>query len=350
MRKALRKSLNQVRYLTPVPPAQARGLVAEVYAGLERDFGMLAPPIALHSPAPEVLAASWAMLRETLVSAGAVDRAAKEAVAMAVSQANACPYCVDVHVSALGAHSRLARTEADHAVLLAAVDWARAGTAEDTARGHPGAVGQGWAAEMIGTAVTFHYLNRMVNLFLPESPVPTGLPSSARVTALRLLGLFTLADTRAGREPAELLADAALPRDLAWARGSAAVATAFARAAAAIEVGGLRSVPASVRELVRARLDRWHGEPPGPSRAWASDAVAAVPEPDRAAGEFALVAALASYQVDDALVERVRDTGADDRALVEVAAWASLSAARRAGQWLAEGTHGEDRGTVLRHP
>ena len=37
------------------------------------------------------------MLRETLLAAGLVPRAAKEAVAVAVSLGNACPYCVQVH-------------------------------------------------------------------------------------------------------------------------------------------------------------------------------------------------------------------------------------------------------------
>src|SRR5690606_8869078 len=45
-------ALAQVRHVTPVRPRAARGLVAEVYAGLERDFGMLAPPVILHSPVP----------------------------------------------------------------------------------------------------------------------------------------------------------------------------------------------------------------------------------------------------------------------------------------------------------
>lgn len=38
---------------------------------------MLAPPVALHSPAPEVLAASWVMMREILIVPGTVDRTTK---------------------------------------------------------------------------------------------------------------------------------------------------------------------------------------------------------------------------------------------------------------------------------
>src|SRR5256885_15024902 len=102
LRAALRASPSHVRLVAPVRPGEAGGLVADVYAQLERDFGMLAPPVHLHSPSPECLAACWLMLRETLLAAGLVDRAAREAVAAAVSLANSCPYCVDVHSATLG--------------------------------------------------------------------------------------------------------------------------------------------------------------------------------------------------------------------------------------------------------
>jgi hypothetical protein len=63
-RKALRRSLDQIRYVSAVRPAAAQGLVARVYGKVERDFGMLAPPVALHSPAAGPLAACWLMLRD----------------------------------------------------------------------------------------------------------------------------------------------------------------------------------------------------------------------------------------------------------------------------------------------
>src|SRR5258708_7696071 len=89
--------LTQVRYVSPVHRGAAQGLVGRVYEQVEREFGVLAPSLVLFSPAPQVLAASWLMLRETLLVARKVDRAAKEAVATAVSLGNACPWCVTVH-------------------------------------------------------------------------------------------------------------------------------------------------------------------------------------------------------------------------------------------------------------
>ncbi|MFD5943688.1 carboxymuconolactone decarboxylase family protein, partial [Streptomyces griseus] len=102
VRAVLRGSLRQVRYVDVIAPHRARGLVAQVYRATERDFGVLAPPVALHSPAAASLAATWLMLREVLLVDGRVSRAVKETVATAVSRANDCPYCVHVHQAVLG--------------------------------------------------------------------------------------------------------------------------------------------------------------------------------------------------------------------------------------------------------
>lgn len=347
VRVALRGAQAHVQQVTPVPRAAARGTVAAVYDQLERDFGMLAPPILLHSPAPEAMAASWATLRETLVASGWVSREAKEAVAAAVSIGNSCPYCVDVHGATLHGLVRGADAAAVHADRLAdiadptvraAAAWARFGATRSGAEWEPLPGPAGHAPELIGTAVTFHYLNRMVSVFLTASPLPPAVPAAARATVLRVLGRLLRPAARAAVPPGDsvdLLPVAPLPADLGWALGNAAISGAFARAAAATEAAGERSVPAPVRTLVRAELARWDGRPaPLVGTAWLDRPLRTLDAADRPAGRLALLTALAAYRVDQAAIDGFRATGADDRALVELTAWASMAAARQAGCWL----------------
>lgn len=346
VRAALRRAVGQVRHVTPVRPRSAGDLVARVYQQVERDFGMLAPPIALHSPAPGPLAASWMMLRESLLADGVVGRATKEAVATAVSRDNACPYCVAVHGATLsglaGAHTAAAVAE-DRAESLtdpgvrAIVGWAHAGRIRQPAAGQrvPFPVEQ--APELVGVVATFQYLNRMVNVFLGESPLPPAVPGAARGRMTWLLGLYLRAGARSAHEPGvalDLLPPAPLPEDLTWASGNPTVAEAFARAAFAIDDAGRRSVPVPVRDLVSARLADWDGQPVGPSRAWVHEAVAELPGGQRPAGRLALLAALASYQIDQSVVNEFRRAQPDDRTLVELASWASMAAARRVAGWM----------------
>jgi AhpD family alkylhydroperoxidase len=330
VRFAVRRSLNDTRHVGVVKRRHANGLVADVYRQVEREFKMLAPPVAMHSAAPDVMAASWMILRETLIAQGVADRASKEAVATGVSLANSCPYCEDVHGMTLSAIP-----VADGADREALIAWAKA-SATAAGSGTPPFPPER-APELIGVAVAFHYYNRVVNVFLRESPFPSHVPESAKPKARQVLGgVLRPGETGppAG-ESVDLLPAAPVPHDLCWAQPNPAITTAFARAYATIEAAGVRSVPPSVRELVHSRLSTWEGAAPGISRSWLHDAVDALPEADRPAGRLALAIGLASYQVDEGLVDAFRHTAPGDDTLVELAAWASMTAARRVSTWIA---------------
>jgi AhpD family alkylhydroperoxidase len=336
-RLALRRTLSQVRYVTPVHPRDADAQTSAIYAQIEADFGMLAPPAALHSPSPRTLAAAWLMLRESLVT-GAVDRPAKEAVAAAVSLSNSCPYCVTVHSSTLGGLSA-----GPDAIAIAAGDlssvhddrlrgialWASAGATR------AGAEGQDWpfppaqAAELIGVAVTFQYLNRMVNVFLGDSPLPDNAPTTAR----KLLGWMMGRDAAVFAEPGASL-DFLPPAagNLPWASENPVVGEAFTRAAAAIESSTAVTEP--IRSLLQDELSDWDGESPGLGRGWVNEAVSVLPEREQPAGRLALLTAKASYQVDEDVVAEFRATQPDDADLIELTAYASMAAATKVGEWL----------------
>ena len=335
--------LTQVRYVSPVRRGAAQGLTGRVYEQVEREFGVLAPSLALLSPAPQVLAASWLMLRETLLVTSKVDRAAKEAVAATVSAGNACPWCVTVHstmVSGLAGEpvraDRPAQAIADPR-LRAVTTWARDCGTEEGALRHEPACPAEQAPELIGTAVLFHYYNRMVNVFLTELPLPPGAPRMSLGPVMWILDRRMRPAAERPYQPGaslDLLPAAPLPGDLSWASSDPVTEDAFARGCAAIDAAGARSVPAPVRDLVLAELENWRGERRGPSRAWAESAVSGLPAADRAAGRLALLTAFASAQVDRSVVRMFRASRPADSTLVELTAWASLAAARRVGTWI----------------
>ncbi|MFF3865823.1 carboxymuconolactone decarboxylase family protein [Micromonospora sp. NPDC001898] len=333
--------LTQIRYVGAVRRGRASGLVAEVYKQVERDFGVLAPPVALHAPAPEALAAAWMLLREALVVPGAAPRAAKEAVATAVSLGNACPYCATIHNNALdllGGAGPDGPTRSDlepgvgEVALEEIVAWAM--PADGRTRPDRPPFPSAQMPELAGVAVLLHYLNRVVNVFLRDVPLPPGVPEVALPMVLRVLGWAMMSASRRPHEPGrslELLPAAPLPADLSWAAGNPAIAEAFGRACAAIDAAGRRSVPEAVRDLVLVNLVGWRGGPRGISRDWVEELVGGLPENQRPVGRLALLVAFASYQVDPGVVRSCRQVGADDRTLVEICSWAAMAAARWLG-------------------
>ncbi|WP_326695973.1 carboxymuconolactone decarboxylase family protein [Streptomyces sp. NBC_01754] len=326
VRAVLRGSLKDVRYVRAVAPRDAGEPVARVYAQIERDFGVLAPPLALHSPAPRVLAASWLLLREILLVEGRADRAAKEVVATEVSRANSCPYCVDVHRATLRDLPGL--PEGGSRALGA---WARSSglrpTPEQPSPRPP--FGPSAAPELYGVAVTFHYINRMVSIYLADSPVPDQAPVFLRGTILRTA---TRAMRPAGPGPLrpgaslDLLPGAPLPAGLEWAAPNATVAAALGRAAGAVERAA-HWVPGGVRECLEARLALWDGHPTGLGRAWLDEALDGLPAPERPVARLALLTAFACHQITDADVRALRERHPTDRELIELTSWAALSTA-----------------------
>src|SRR5258708_12447234 len=88
-----------IHYLSPLRRPPAQSLVGRVYRQIKQEFGVIADPFRLHTPVPELLAGIWSVTRE-IGAARQVPWPVKEAVAAAVSQSNACPYCVEIHAAA----------------------------------------------------------------------------------------------------------------------------------------------------------------------------------------------------------------------------------------------------------
>jgi AhpD family alkylhydroperoxidase len=341
MREPLAKT---IKYVKPVRYDSAKGLAAQVYDQLQTDF-IPAPLVALHSPVPEIMAGVWSVLRESLM-AGKVNRSYKEAVAATVSKANECPFCVDAHTVMLRATSNddvaNAILQDDHERIHdprmhALVQWAWMNRISNLNSMHSLPFSQEEMPEVVGTAVAFHYINRMANIFLGDTLLPVPLPSVLKSLTYRLYaateGKRVVRDLQPGKS-LKFLPQAELPDDLAWAAGSPAIAGAFAGFARVIEEEGRQTLPESVRSLVRERVQAWNGEAMGMSRRWAEQAVAEVEPEHQAAARLTLLTALASYQVDSGLTKAFKSQYPEDVQLISATAWASFTAARRVGTWL----------------
>lgn len=254
-----------LRRVETVAPWGATGLVASVYEQVAREFAIV-PPITIHSAVPEILAGLWCLTREAFI-VGRAARARREMVAAGISRTNSCPYCVEVHSAMLHAtrdHDLARKLSSDAEAAEAArteplIRWALS-TREPhapTLANPPFSARE--APQILGTAAAFHFINRMVNIFLEASPVPALM----RAPALKpLIGRFigaTLGKRMAGVDAKPglslaLLPDAALPEQFRWAEPESAVAGAIARMASAIERHGSACLPEAAMETVRARV------------------------------------------------------------------------------------------------
>ncbi|WP_329239145.1 carboxymuconolactone decarboxylase family protein [Actinoallomurus sp. NBC_01490] len=322
-----------IRHVTPVPRRTATGRVADVYEQSAADFGQ--PAFMMLSPAPDLHAAAWALLREAEL-AGSAPRLGKEVVAVAVSQANRCRFCVDAHsilVHALGEH-RLAEdlfhdrtpAESEYARI---VTWAKATRAPDATSLPAPPFPAEHAAEYLGTVLSTHFINRMFSALTDERLLPGNVQ---RAKSVRRIGAKAYARTVHRELPRgaglPLLAGVPMGQPPAWAAGTP-IATALAALRGTAAIGGaLLSAPG--RDLLRRTVAEWDGTRPSSPGTWLSGRLASLPEADRPATGLALLAALSPHDITDAEVTAWR-TAADmtDADLVRLLAYGAITVVDR---------------------
>ncbi|MEV6305487.1 carboxymuconolactone decarboxylase family protein [Actinoplanes sp. NPDC051861] len=294
------------RYIMSDPMETATGATARIFAQSRRELGA---PFAPHlAPVPALHAATWTLLRESLL-AGEAPRARKEAAALAVSVANRCPFCIDAHgalLHATGAH-RLARAvlrgetppDPDDA---AVVTWA---SASGSGLG-PVPAPPSQAAEFAGTVLVSHFINRMVDVLRPGSLL---------ISPLRRLAGAAL--SRRVRRPV---------------RANDSIGTAYACFSWEAHAGGELLSPPS-RRLVSEAVADWNGEHPPPGDPWLPRTVASAPAAEREAVRLALLAAVAPYRLTVAPELRT------DERTVRIVAFGAVTAVERiAGETFRAGT------------
>ncbi|MEU8183582.1 carboxymuconolactone decarboxylase family protein [Micromonospora sp. NPDC049044] len=326
------------RFSTPVRASAATGLTATVYRQLSEDFLGPLPTFQVLAAVPEVLAATWALMREALL-AGDLSRVDRELVAAAVSRANRCQFCIDAHAMLLHAlgESKLAEvvirdetpTEARRAELVA---WAKASRNPGTA---------GWTSpyqpEITGTVLAFHFINRVVSALLGPDLLPGGLQRSPLTRSVG--GWFSARAARGPKEPGRSLAllPAGTPAAPDWA-GDSPVGVAYAALTQAAARGGdlLGDV---ARQTVTGTV-RWEdGRFPARPADWAVDLVRDVPGRDRVGTRIALLAAFAPSAISVGDVALWRLSHPADADLVRLVAYGAITATDHVARALAAAHH-----------
>jgi AhpD family alkylhydroperoxidase len=313
------------RFFTPAPAKAESGLTAEVYRQLRDDFLGPVPAFQALSAVPEVLAATWALMREALL-AGDASRVNRELVASAVARANRCRFGVDAHVillHALGEHE-LAEVIAQggtppqprHAELARWAEASRSPVA--TAWTSP------YGPEVTGTLLAFHFINRIVSALLDPHLLPGGLQ---RLALVRSAGGRLFAKTaREPKKPGRSLAllDAGTAAAPAWAWDSPVGVAYASLKSAATQGGDLLSEVA--RQTVTATV-RWEdGRHPARPAEWAAELVRDLSGTDLVGTRIALLAAFAPGAISPGDVAVWRRSHPSDSDLVRLVAYGAITA------------------------
>lgn len=300
------------------------------------DFGLVPPPISIHKADSDLFAASWACLRETLV-VGQVPRYFKEAVATGAANANKCPYCVGAHSMMYDIYKpkakSVARGDEASGVLDTTVlsNWAQSCYAAESNRlvePFPKSA----RAEIIGTAVFFHYLTRMVSVYLGDSFVPEKLAWSVPIMMPVMRLVMGLNDRRRKKLGASRLPDIPSDNGPAWADQDN-VSVAFAQFGQVTEKKITRILDQPMIDFINNYLLTWKKPADSPGAGWVNTHLEDWSEQNplqKQQAKFMLLVIGSPYMIIDsdknALIEKMGDAN-----FLIMTAWVALKAALRTG-------------------
>lgn len=335
----------KINYIEYIEINEASGLVLDVYSQLKNDFGIIAEPIALHSIIPELLASNYCAFRETYIIEDKVKREAKEAIATSVSKINQCPWCVDAHSMMLYGLKNAKVAKAIETGSLDAIDdlkvksiieWALSNRSPGSAiiKNPPFAIDE--APEIVGTAVYYHYVNRMVSVLLNESLLPANasiLKGFMKTLAGRSF-TSSLERVKKAGDSLKLIVNFDSSGKISWANTNERIARSFAALKNTVESLAEEYVPKEVMAVMENILEDWQGEDPGLGRNWTEKYIADMDEHLKPVARLSLLTAISPYQVDEKVINSYREFNSKDEALLATLSWASYSAAMRVGKWL----------------
>jgi len=91
-------------WIKEIPEGEERGKLKDVYEEIKRRRGKISNVMKAQSLHPEALKAHIDFYMAIMFSRGGLSRAEKELIAVAVSVANGCRYCMEHHLEALRHH------------------------------------------------------------------------------------------------------------------------------------------------------------------------------------------------------------------------------------------------------
>lgn len=305
--------------------------VRTIYKQLNAEF-QIAPPMTVHAQVPEIFAAVWSACRESLVVGD--HRTEKEIIATKISNMNNCPYCVDIHAVMIGADSNAVNQKFDLEL------WA----SQTLNPQHPVILNppfsKSYLTAYLGTAIMFHYINRVVNVFMREGS-PLNLPTPLKAVkpilqkiASATLGKATLKKKAQAGLSLELTSPIDFKTNIQWIDSDSIIGKSLARFFYTLKVEARTVLHLSSIQTLEEHLKNWNGENAPLGRGWLEEVLLKCKEEDRVALKLALLVARSSHQITDADIHDFRKSHSKETDLIKIVSWAASAASFRISQWL----------------
>lgn len=334
-----------IKYIGSIKNRAAEDKVKDIYKELKSDMGDVVEPISLHAINPDLLEGIWNILREVVVVNGKMTRIQKEAIGASVSEANRCNYCVDAHTimliglkDGLTADAIVKRNPGiiDDTYLRNLVKWSL-----DT-RNFKSVIikfppfPDNAAPEAIGTAVFFHYLNRMVSAFLGPTILPVNinfLKGSMKKMAGKMFSGVLARDKEHKKFDKQDFSE--VNDKILWSTFNPNVNQVYGRYYVLLNELASKYVPENIQTFIKNQIAKWDGvdqfQLPD-----IAPLLEGVSDKERDLAEVLYIQAFSPHKINASHIDKLNNyfTDDNDEAILVSMAWTSFEAALYIGRQL----------------
>jgi len=326
MKNLIIRKLAKVHRIEYVSPNKADGQIKKIYDQANKELGLAADPLLLHSGSADFLELFYTLGREILLVKNNLARITKDFIATVVSKENKCPYCEDVHTISVNsidnnisfkplfndrANSR--REQKSIMDLLKEkfdIDLSAEGL-----------------EEAYSVILYFHYTNRMVNVFVDG----THLPDNFLGKIYEWLGKVFL------RKYVNFKLQTGLYNTVNqigynsydWIHKNQIIKNRLISMDEYLSDRIHEILSADLISLLQQMLSEWDGQPMPLSGKWLTDSLRKINEENKDIATLMLLVAFASYRVTDELINTLIKKGFNNSAILFITGWSALEAAKR---------------------
>ena len=347
-KKVMQQNGNAIKYLTVQNIKNATNInIKNINMQIDRDFG-LAGPLTLSTPSLRVHAVRWAVARESFIVETNVKRVNKEIVAACVAQLNKCPYSEDAHSTSIMScddaktgDAIINRTwkELDNKKTKQLINWSlqTRNPHASIIKNPPFSIDE--APEIIGTALAFHSTNRLVNIFLEESPLPSFLTGKllkkiALKIASKTLFKSMVSNNAMAGDGLQFIQDHPIHKSIEWSKAIPAFSKVLAAEEILLKDIEEDTIPEKLRDLFKNEVTQWEGEEMPLGRGWLNEILINLDENELRVGRLLFLAAFAPYTITKNDINAFRKVKPTDKELIETCFWAIQTVTNKIGEWL----------------
>ena len=321
--------------------------IKKINKQINNDFGLVGP-LTLSSVSKNVHAIRWANLREVFTVNTYVNRLEKEIIARGISQANKCSYCVDVHNASIasigdqktpiGINEKARKTIADTRI-NALTEWSLNTKKPDANIIKNPPFNKNEATEIIGTALVFHSTNRLVDIFLEDSPLPKFIANSifkklALNIASKTLFKGMVSKKVIAGDSLEFISSELHLNTPNWAKSVPLYAKTLIARNQLINSIEKEIIPEQIVRLFKTKVNDWKGEEMPLGRNWINEILSPVDITHTPIAKLIFLSAYTPHTITEKDISEFRQTNQSDKELVDICYWAIQIITDRISSWL----------------